>query len=67
MQIATNFAKAIKLIMYRLGDRMDYFAHKAEDGRLQTVQDHLEGTAKLAASSVTSAVHGVAPHAGSVD
>ena len=29
---------------------MDYFAHKAEDGRLQTVQEHLEGTAKLSAS-----------------
>lgn len=28
---------------------MRYIAHKAEDGRTQSVQEHLEGTAKLAA------------------
>ena len=29
---------------------MDFLAHKTEDGRVQTVREHLEGTAQLCAA-----------------
>ena len=31
-----------------------YLAHRAEDGRVQTVQEHLEGTAELCARFASS-------------
>lgn len=43
---------------------MDYFAHKSDDGRQQTVKEHLYGTAKLAAGNAVEALKNIAYSAG---